>query len=306
MSVKHLTGQRIVVTGASGFIGSRLCRKLLENGNEVHGIYYNSEKSKLIPNVIWWKCDVSKFNETKELLLKINPDYIFHLASYVQGSRNIDLILPTFKYNLESTINILVTTKELNCKKIVLSGSMEELDESDLKRIPSSPYAAAKEASTSYAKMFHALYQIPVVIARIFMVYGPEQKDIKKLVPYTILSLKQNKALQFTSGSRNIDWIYVDDVISGLLTIAKTPNLNGEIIDLGTGKLALVKDIVRKLIKIQKSDITPKFGDLPDRVFENTKVANVQGTESKINWKPKISLDEGLELTTKWYLENYD
>ncbi len=305
MSVKYLAGEKILVTGASGFIGSRLCRELLESGNEVHGIYYNSETSNLIHGVNWWKCDLSELGETKELLSKVNPDYIFHLASYVKGARHIDLVLPTFKYNLESTINILITANELDCKKIILSGSMEETEESDFKRIPSSPYAAAKDACTAYAKMFHALYQTPVVIARLFMVYGPEQKDIQKLIPYTILSLMQNKSLQFTSGSRNVDWIYVDDIVSGLLTIATTPNINGDVIDLGSGNLASVKDIVNKLVEIQKSDMSPKFGDLPDRVFENTKIANVKGTETKINWKPKTALDEGLQLTTGWYLENY-
>jgi UDP-glucose 4-epimerase len=189
MDFSQLGGRKVLVTGAGGFIGSHLCRTLLQHGAEVHGISrrtpVNSEGE-----MHWWQGDLADMSTIRNLLTAIKPDIIFHLASHVAGSRDLKLILPTFESNLVSTVNLLTVASEIGCHRIILTGSLEEPESDCVDTIPCSPYAAAKWASSSYARMFHALYRTPVVLTRLFMVYGPGQKDLSKLVPYVTLSVK--------------------------------------------------------------------------------------------------------------------
>jgi len=96
--------------------------------------------------------------------------------------------------------------------------------------------------------MFFALYQLPVVILRVFMVYGPGQGDLQKLVPYVITSLLKGETPRFTSGTREVDWIYVEDVVAAFLEAARAPGVEGATLDVGTGKLVTVRQVVERFV----------------------------------------------------------
>jgi nucleoside-diphosphate-sugar epimerase len=303
-SVQFFSGKKILVTGATGFIGSHLCRKLFEYDTKVYGISRNPP-SQNRENADWRMGDPADFEFVRKVMIEIEPDIIYHLGSQVVGSRSLGLVIPTFHSNLASTVNLLTAATEVGCQRIILAGSMEEpRNESDY-AVPSSPYAASKWASTVYARMFHTLYQLPVTVARIFMVYGPEQYDLKKLIPYVILSLLRRESPKLTSGRRKIDWIYVDDVIQGLIAMAISSNLQGDIIDLGSGELTSIRTVVKKATAIINPEITPQFGSLPERLLEQTTIARLSETETKIHWKPQISLDVGLDRTISWYRKQF-
>ena len=295
------SGKKVLVTGANGFIGSHLCRRLHNSGADVHGVYRTRPGSVHDDFTRWWPCDLADADEVKNLLVRTKPDVIFHLASHVAGSRSLELILPTYHSNLSSTVNLLTAATELGCHRIVLTGSMEEPAQSNSDITPSSPYAAAKWAGSAYARMFHALYQTPVTIARVFMVYGPGQRDLNKLIPYTILSLLGNRAPELTSGERQIDWIFVDDVVDGLLSIAQAPNVEGRTIDIGSGEQVSIRDLVLRLVTVMNSSIEPSFGTIPDRPMEQTRLANISKTYAETGWKPKTSIENGLRQTIEWY-----
>jgi nucleoside-diphosphate-sugar epimerase len=298
------SGKKILVTGAGGFIGSHLCQRLNDAGFEVHGTFRNPLQTNRDDHIRWSQCDLEDFGTVRNLLTRIKPDVIFHLASHVFGSRNLDLILPTFQSNLVSTVNLLTAATEIGCHRIVMTGSMEEPSQSGPHIVPSSPYAAAKWAGSVYARMFHALYQTPVTIARVFMVYGPGQRDLDKLIPYTILSLLRNQVPKYTSGHRQVDWIFVEDVVSGLLAMAHTSNIEGLTIDLGSGAFTTIKDIVLNLVDIVDSRMEPSFGLIPDRPMEQVRLANLEDSFSKIGWKPQTSLEKGLRQTAEWYRQH--
>ena len=122
-----------------------------------------------------------------------------------------------------------------------------------------------KWASSAYGRMFHALYRLPVVILRVFMVYGPAQRDVRKLIPMLILSLLRGETPKLMSGERQVDWIYVDDVVDGLLASAHASHVEGKTIDIGAGELMTVRSLVERLVLLMDSSITPVFGAVADR-----------------------------------------
>lgn len=302
MNSYNFSGKKILITGASGFIGSHLCRRLCDCGAEVHGISRTTGSTHKSCSQ-WWQGDLADIGTVRDLLTSIKPEIIFHLASHVVGARDIEVVLPTFNSNLVSTVNLLTISTEINPHRIVLVGSLEEPEQSDTYVVPSSPYAASKWAGSGYARMFHALYQTPVTVARLFMVYGPAQQDLRKLIPYVTLSLLHKQPPKLTSGMRQIDWIYVGDVVDGLLAMVQAPNIEGSTIDLGSGVLVPIRTVVQKLINITDSDVEPALGSVPDRPMEQVRVANIADTYAKIGWKPMTSLEKGLEYTVDWYRE---
>lgn len=302
MELSQLTGQKLLVTGANGFIGSHLCRTLLDRGAEVHGISRRAQGGSG-GDIRWWRGDLAQVSGIRNLVATIKPDIIFHLAGHVAGSRDLRLVWPTFESNLVSTVNLLTIASEIGCRRIILAGSLEEPESDSGETVPCSPYAAAKAASSSYARMFYTLYQTPVVMARLFMVYGPGQQDVSKLIPYVTLSLLNKQFPKLGSGQRLIDWVYVDDVVEGLIAAAHTPNIEGRTIDLGSGTLVSIRTIVQQLSDRIDPQIELLWGAFPDRPMEQTRVANISRTYDTIGWKPKTSLATGLERTVDWYRE---
>ena len=294
------SGKKVLITGASGFIGSKLASYLVETGAKVYGI----SRSEQMPGVIenWFIGDLSDSKFVDQIISKLRPDYVFHLASHVLGARDYKYVQSTFEDNFLTTLNLLNAVHKYSCKRLIIGGSFEGSVELS-SPIPSSPYAAAKIASASYSKMFHKLYNTPVVIASIYMVYGPGQKDLSKLVPYVILESLEGRSPKLTSGTRMVDWIYIDDVAKGLLKLGIAPDVEGRTIDLGSGSSISTKQIVNKIIELIGTDIVPQFGTVPDRPFEQERDANFKEALSYIDWSPETSLEKGLKVTIDFYAE---
>jgi UDP-glucose 4-epimerase len=297
-AVPSLSGERALVTGASGFIGSRLCSRLLEADANVHAV---SRSARTSADVRWWATDVCDTEAARTLIRTVKPDVIFHLASHVTGSRGLDAVLPTLHANVLSTVNILLAATEVGCKRVVLAGSLEEPDGEDREPVPVSPYAAAKFAANTYGRMFHSLHGLPVVTLRIFMVYGPGQRDETKLVPHVITSLLRGESPAVSSGTRPVDWVYVDDVVEALLASGTTERVLGETFDVGSGMLTPVRAVVEEIVRLMRPSAEPRFGAVPDRPNERVRVADVERTRALLGWAPRTPLSRGLAATVDWY-----
>lgn len=292
-------GQKIIVTGASGFLGSALRRRLVEAGAEVHGVSRFPRTSRT-GRVCWWNGDLTDIAFARRLVSEARPDVVFHLSGMASATQDISAVLPTFHSFVTSTVNMLMAAYETGCARFVSAGSFIEPALENL--IPSSPYAAAKSASSAYGRMFHKLYGLPVVTLRIFMAYGAGQ-NTNKLIPYIVRSLLQDQAPKIESGNQQIDWVHVDDVTEGLMAAAKVPGIEGKTIDLGSGTLTRVKSVVEQAASIIGSRVEPVFGALPDRPLDIVRKANVERSTELMGWRPAISLQEGLRRTVAWHRE---
>jgi nucleoside-diphosphate-sugar epimerase len=291
--------EKILVTGASGFLGSNLCRRLMHNGAQVHAVSRTPRNSES-GCVCSWQGDMADIGTVRRLLYEIKPDVVFHLAGLSTASPDRELVLPTLHSLLVSTVNILTVSAEIGCRRVVLAGSLTEPQPGLSEITPGSPYAAAKWACGAYARMFYELYRVPVVIVRPFMTYGPGQNE-RKLIPHVILSFLRGEAPKISSGQQQFDWIFVDDVIDGFLAAAGAPEVEGRTIDLGSGTLVSIRTMVQTLVDLTGSKIDPHLGAVSDRPFEQARTADMSHAYAALNWKPKISLREGLSRTVSWY-----
>ncbi|HCF28871.1 MAG TPA: NAD-dependent dehydratase, partial [Cyanobacteria bacterium UBA11049] len=248
----------------------------------------------------WWHGNMEDIEVVQNLFHTIKPDVVFHLSGMVTGAAGAELVLPTFNSLLVSTVNILTVAAKTGCDRVISIASLEEPEPGQNEATPISPYAAAKWASSAYSRMFHQLYQTPVVLVRPFMTYGPGQ-NVRKIIPSVTLSLLQSEAPLLASGQRQVDWIYIDDVISGMLAAAQVPHVEGCTFDLGSGTLVSIRSVVQQLTNLVNPQIEPLFGALPDRPVEKVRVANTAYTYEKLGWQPVISLERGLEHTVNWY-----
>src|SRR4051812_25002606 len=152
------SGVRVLVTGATGFIGSHLVRRLIDSDAEVHAV---SRRPTLGPDAsAWHVADLTDTDACAELIDTVTPDVVFHLASAVTGARDLDLVVPLMQANQGAAVNLLTAVvKSAPNARVVLAGSIEEPHQShDL--TPVSPYAAAKSAATAYARMFFRLWDV--------------------------------------------------------------------------------------------------------------------------------------------------
>jgi len=298
----RFTGQKMLVTGASGFLGLHLCRWLSEAGAETHAIS-RSARTNEGNSLRWWQGDMTDIGKVRHILLETKPHVIFHLSGLVTAVSNLGLVLPTLHSLLVSTVNILTVAAETGCGRVILAASLTEPIADHNEATPNSPYAAAKWASSGYGRMFSKLYGLPVVVVRPFMTYGPGQ-DIRKVIPYVTISLLRGQTPKLSSGRWEADWIYIDDVIRGLLAAAQVPNVAGSTIDLGSGTLMPIRTIVQHLVDLTGSQAAPIFGALTDRPFEQVRVADLIYASKTLGWRPTVSLIEGLRRTVDWYSRN--
>jgi nucleoside-diphosphate-sugar epimerase len=291
-------GTRALVTGATGFIGAHLVDRLTSLGAKVHAVSRRPVESTA-GGPTWHVADLADAESTRTLVDSVRPDVAFHLASAVTGARDVRLVHATMAGNLASAVNLLTAVTDVTPDtSVVLAGSVEEPGPG---LAPSSPYAVAKWAATGYARMFHALWGVRVCVLRVAMVYGPGQPDTTKLVPYVTLALLREQEPELGSGTRLVDWVYVDDVVDAFLAAARSERAAGRVLDIGSGCQVSIRDTVELLSTVVGGNARPRFGAIADRPLDNAQTADPAPAGEVLGWHPQVELAEGLRRTTAWY-----
>ena len=302
----ELGGRTVLITGARGFLGRHLVRRLLAHGAVVHATSRRPQVCEVTRGTVgptWHRCDVSDPGQVDDLVVRVQPDVIFHLASRVEGHREHALALPMLEANTRAAVAVMTAAQGQPGCRVVLAGSVEEpRDEA----APCSPYAAAKSAATSYARLFASQWDLPVTVLRIAMVYGPDQPDTSKLVPYVIDCFLGGRQPQLGSGTRMVDWVYIDDVVDAFVQAAREPQASGVVADIGTGVGHTIADVVECLARLTGHGRAVDFGGLDDRRHDVAHLADPELAATALNWRPRIELSEGLARTVRWRRSQLD
>lgn len=294
-----LSGSTVLVTGAHGFIGSHLVERLVDLGAQVHAA--SRRPSAGLSGVISSQVDLADAAAADELVRAVRPDVVFHLAGQTSGSRDVDAVPRTFASNLASTVNVLTAATRVGRPRIVLAGSMEEPHPGEVRTSASSPYAVSKWASAAYARLFYDIWSLPTVVLRVAMAYGPGRQDEHKLVPHVINCWLAGRAPELSSGTRQIDWVYIDDVVDAFLAAACATSVEGRSLDIGSGVPVEIRQTVIMLRQIIGTDLPARFGALPDRKYDSARIADMSESGPLLGWSPRVGLVEGLTRTVDWF-----
>lgn len=250
----ELDGAKVLITGAGGFIGRHLTKRIARQASRVFCATRASGRPLAQPNanvshanVTIHQVNLRDADETLAFFEATRPDIVFHLATASGGSTGVDNVLPHLEDDIRTTVACLVAAQKVGVGRFIVPGSTDEpIRTADGDLTPDSPYSMAKMTCVTYGRMFHKLYGTPVVICRIFMSYGPGQKD-RKIIPYIIRSMISGRAPQIASGSRLVDWIYIGDTLDALALAAVADDVQGQTIDIGSGELVSISEIVEKM-----------------------------------------------------------
>ena len=181
---------RAASPGASGLIGSQVLPLLREA--DVVALSRTPRPDE--DGLRWLACDLAEPRSAFEIVTSVRPEVVIHLAGAVRGDRSLDAVTPTLAANLVASVGLLEAATRVGCRRIVLSGSLlEEPAAGGAIAVPSSPYGASRWAASAYGRMFHALFDAPVVILRPSFAYGPGQEPTK-LIPHVIKTLLERRA----------------------------------------------------------------------------------------------------------------
>jgi nucleoside-diphosphate-sugar epimerase len=291
------SGRRVLVTGGTGFIGSRLVARLGAFGAQIHVV-----SRRPLPAASTAVVDLTEPAACLTLVEHLRPEVVFHLASAVTGARQVDLVVPVMHANLGIAVNLLTAVAQAAPDaSTVLAGSIEE-NLGGTYSAPTSPYTAAKLAATSYATMFALLWGTPVSVLRIGMVYGPGQADQSKLIPSVTTALLRGEDPPVGSGKRMVDWVFIDDVVEAFLCAALKTTPPGTVVDVCSGVPLTIRETLERLSGIVSGTGAPRFGALPDRAVDLPQVGDPRPAAELIGWRPNTGLDEGLRRTVDWYV----
>ena len=301
--------KKILITGSSGFIGTNLLISL-QSQNYVLAVINRSRNTEFenITNYIGDICDYSFIEKT---ILDFQPNKVFHLAGYKNRSSNIEEVSLSLKVNLMGTLNLYeALTKVSTVESIIALGTTDEygiqnssFTESSFEN-PISPYGFSKLCGTQLAKFFNRNFNLPIVVLRPTIAYGPFQAN-DMFIPSLINTLIANKEFKMTEGNQLRDFIYISDLVEAILIISENQNCNGEIFNIGSEESLMLKVVASDIGSYLNKGHLLKFGSIP---YRQNEVMQYKTCTEKINniigWFPKVSLKKGIELTVKHYKDN--
>ncbi|MBL8091993.1 MAG: NAD-dependent epimerase/dehydratase family protein [Anaerolineales bacterium] len=298
-----------LITGAAGFLGSALANHLAQQGHQVRGLddLSTGDPQGLSPDVHFTRGDVSDRPKLWTLLQDV--DVVYHLAARVSVPESILYPRDYNAVNVGGTVALMEAMRDVGVRRVVLSSSgavYGDLAEATLTESttpnPRSPYAVSKLAAEYYVRTIGNLWNIETVSLRIFNAYGPGQHlppSHPPVVPhYLRQALRGGTLIAHGDGGQTRDYIYVDDVVSAMVAASTAPNINGQIINVGSGVETPIKDLIRQVLEVTNSKANVVYNSQTSGGVSHMK-ADLNLAKEKLRFTPSIKLEDGLKLTLK-------
>jgi nucleoside-diphosphate-sugar epimerase len=309
---------RVLVTGATGFIGQCLVQRLVEVGAQVYaGVAPDETPGRVrgLPvqaeRLIF---DLRDGDAVQDAVAEAAPQTVFHLAAVGVTDPGVDPDL-ALAVNAGGTIHLLQALRERasecgtsgcdDVRRVVLVGTCHEYGAREAVEggnrdgcfDPFSAYAASKVAAWAFGRMYWRAYDLPVVTVRPFQVYGPGQ-PAHTLIPAAIRAALAGADFPMTPGEQERDFIYVEDVVEGMLAVAQAPGVEGKSLDLGTGQIHRILQVVERIWamtgargQIVASALRYRPGEVMRMVSDADRTARLTG------WRAEVELEGGLHRT---------
>jgi UDP-glucose 4-epimerase len=310
--------EKFVVTGAAGFIGSNIVRKLISEGVEVVGVDNfatgRKENIKEIEDKFTLiEGDLSVDGVAQKALE--GADYVLHQAAIPSVPRSVKDPLATNTSCVDATLKVLMAARDLDVKRVVLAASSSAYGDTvvlpkreDMPTSPLSPYAVAKLAQEHYAKAFSICYGLQTVSLRYFNVFGPRQdpsSDYAAVIPKFIrIMLGGKQPTIYGDGEQSRDFTFIDNVVSANIKAARAEGeILGETVNIACGKRIDLNELVERINKVIGTDIKPIHGK-PAKGDVKHSLADISKAKNLIGYEPVIDFDDGLKITADWVKEN--
>jgi nucleoside-diphosphate-sugar epimerase len=316
--------EKILVTGAAGFIGSKVSEMLLEEGYQVIGVdnlndYYdirlklwrlNNLKNKASNNFRFYEMDIEKFDALKVIFQSNSLKAVINEAAYVGVRYSLENPFIYLSTNTGGTLNLLELCKKYGVPKFVLAstsslyaGQKIPFREDLSVNTPISPYASSKKAAEMMAYTYHYLYGLDVTILRYFTVYGPAGRPDMATFRFVKWIMEGVPLEIFGDGCQKRDFTYIDDIARG--TIRALKPLGYEIINLGNNHPCPLSEVINLIEKYVGKKAQFKYKEF-SKVDMKITWADIDKAQELLNWQPQVNLEEGIKRTVEWTKNNWE
>ena len=297
--------KKILIIGGTGFLGFNLCKYYQKKKFNVLSISrFKPDFNKKIKKVKYICVDISnkKFLEIKIKKYIKNVDYVINASGSVDH-KNFNKVYKSHYLGVKNISKYFLNKK---IKKFIQIGSSMEYGKLKSPQIemlntnPLSFYGYAKFKSTNYLLRLYKLFNFPVVILRLYQVYGPYQEQ-NRLIPFVINNCLSNKKFPVSKGNQLRDFMYIQDFLEATNKVLLKKNTSGHIFNIGSGKPIKVKSLINFICKFIKKG-APVFGKILFRKEESMSTyPDIKKIKKEINWAPKIKFKNGIIKTIKFY-----
>ncbi|MBL7199328.1 MAG: SDR family NAD(P)-dependent oxidoreductase [Anaerolineae bacterium] len=300
-----MSGERVLVTGGSGFIGSALVEELVRRGADVTCVLLPPDPAAHLAEVRQeiriCRADLADLEAVRDAVKAARPEAVFHLAATGVADVQVDPALAV-RVNVEGTLNLL-NALQGNYRAFVNTGTCHEYGgneppfREDQDPRPELPYAITKTAAWHFCNRYHRTAGWPIVTLRPFSVYGPRQAP-NAFIPACIHAAQVGRDFDMTLGEQTRDCVYVDDIVEGFILAATVPEAIGGTFNLCTSREVPLYRIAQVIVEQMGHPIAIHRGALPYRGGEIWRLVGDNGRAREIlGWAPRVSLGEGLRRT---------
>lgn len=291
----------VLVTGANGFVGRRLCARLAAMGAHVTALVRRAEASSGLEVPRISVGDVTDGERMRELFIETRPERVYHLAARIAPATGLDKLARFVHDNTEGTASILAAAVLTRPEKVIVLGSAEEYGKDppvpireDIVARPCTPYGLSKLLATSLCQAAWRIERIPVTVLRPFLLYGCGMSP-RFFIAQLVEATRAGRCLDATEGLQTRDFLHVDDAVEGIVAASTCAALDGAIVNLCSGTECSLQEVCTLWERLTGRDNMIRFGALPyrrDEIFRL--VGDPSILQDATGWSPRISLEEGL------------